>query len=177
MPDSVSARVRATIRDIPDFPSPGIVFKDITPVLADPTLLSGVLTDMAMPFQDAHITHVVAIESRGFLFGVSIALLLGAAFAPARKSGKLPWRTAREAYALEYRDDVVEMHLDALSPGARVLIVDDVLATGGTAAATARLVKRLGGTIVGLAVLSELAFLGGRQQLPGVSVHAIVTYE
>lgn len=176
MPDSIAARVLAATRDIPDFPTPGIIFKDITPVLSDPVLMSDVLRAMAGPFLDDGITHVVGIESRGFLFGMPIALQLGAAFAPARKPGKLPWKTAREVYALEYREDVLEMHLDALTEGARVLIVDDVLATGGTAAAAARLVERLGGAVAGLTVLGELAFLRGRERLSGIPVHAVVKY-
>lgn len=176
MRDGIVQRVRDAIRDIPDFPTPGILFKDITPVLADPALMSDVLRDMAEPFLEERISHVVAIESRGFIFGMPIAQLLGASFVPARKPGKLPWKTASEAYALEYRADVLEMHLDAISAGDRVLIVDDVLATGGTAAAARRLVERLGGVVAGLTVLSELTFLGGRERLPSVTLHAVVSY-
>ena len=131
---------------------------------------------MLAPFAGADITHLVGVESRGFLFGMPMALLLGVPFAPARKPGKLPWRTEREAYALEYRSDVLEMHVDALGTGARVLVVDDVLATGGTAAATCRLIERLGGDVVGISVLVELGFLGGRAQLPGRALHAVVAY-
>ena len=176
MTPNVATRVRASIRDVPDFPSPGITFKDITPVLANPALLTDVLTAMAEPFLTERISHVVAIESRGFLFGVSVAVHLGAAFAPARKSGKLPWRTLRETYALEYGEGVLEMHQDALTDGARVLIVDDVLATGGTASAAARLVQRLGGTVKGLSVLGELTFLGARSRMSEFPIHAIVRY-
>ncbi len=176
MSESLAFRVRTIIREVPDFPTPGINFKDITPVLADPVLMSTVLTAMAAPFLSERITHVVAIESRGFLFGMPIALQLGAALVLARKPGKLPWKSAREAYVLEYREDVLEMHLDALVEGSRVLIVDDILATGGTAAATARLARRLGGEVVGLTVLSELTALDGRARQQGVDVQSIVKY-
>lgn len=181
LPDTqtpLQSRVARALRDVPDFPKPGILFKDITPVLADPQLLADVVRAMCEPYRDAGITHVVAVESRGFLFGTPMALSLGAAFAPARKRGKLPWRTASEAYTLEYRSDVLEMHEDALltSADARVLVVDDVLATGGTAAATCRLVERLGGTVAGVAVLVELGFLGGRAQLGGRPASAILTF-
>lgn len=166
-------RVQRAIRDVADFPKPGITFKDITPLLADPTLLQDVVRAMQAPFALAEITHVVAMESRGFLFGVPMALSLGAAFVPVRKPGKLPWKTAREGYALEYGDDALEIHTDALTPDARVLLVDDVLATGGTAAAAARLVDRQGGLVVGLSVLMELAFLRGRDALGDRRVEAI----
>jgi adenine phosphoribosyltransferase len=162
---TLAARIARAVRDVPDFPKPGIQFKDITPLLADPVLLRDVVRAMQAPFATAGITHVVAMESRGFLFGVPMALSLGAAFVPVRKPGKLPWKTAREGYALEYGDDALEIHTDALVPGARVLLVDDVLATGGTAAAAARLVERQGGVVAGLSVLMELAFLRGRDAL------------
>ena len=176
MNESVAGRVRAAIRDVPDFPTAGIMFKDITPVLADPVLMTDVLREMTAPFAAAGITHVVGIESRGFLFGMPMALGLSAAFAPARKVGKLPWKTAREAYVLEYRNDVLEMHVDAVSAGARVLVVDDVLATGGTASAVVRLVERLGGQVVGVSVLTELTFLHGRELLNGYEVASLVQY-
>jgi adenine phosphoribosyltransferase len=169
-------RLNATLRDVPDFPTPGILFKDITPVLAAPALMREVVTAMLAPFAGANITHLVGVESRGFLFGMPMALVLGVPFVPARKPGKLPWRTEREAYSLEYRRDVLEMHIDALGTGARVLVVDDVLATGGTAAATCRLIERLGGDVAGISVLVELGFLGGRAQLPGRALHAVVAY-
>lgn len=182
--DALKTRVAQALRDVPDFPKPGILFKDITPVLADPQLMRDVVEVMCAPFVDAGITHVVAVESRGFLFGMPMALTLGAAFAPARKPGKLPWHTVREEYSLEYRSDVLEMHEDALVLGAgaergvrpRVLVVDDVLATGGTAAATCRLIERLGGDVRAVAVLVELGFLGGRALMPGREVTAVLTF-
>jgi len=169
----LASRLQGAIRDVPDFPKPGITFKDITPLLADPVLLGDVVRAMQAPFALAEITHVVAMESRGFLFGVPMALALGAAFVPVRKPGKLPWKTAREGYALEYGDDALEIHTDALTAGSRVLLVDDVLATGGTAAAAARLVERLGGLVVGLSVLMELGALHGRDALSERRVEAI----
>ncbi|MBY0488989.1 MAG: adenine phosphoribosyltransferase [Gemmatimonadaceae bacterium] len=182
MSSTLPARLAATIRDVPDFPTPGILFKDITPVLANPGLMREVTAALAAPFVAAGITHVVGVESRGFLFGMPLALALDCAFAPARKPGKLPWKTEREAYALEYRSDVLEMHTDALAIGIadghrpRVLVIDDVLATGGTAAATCRLVERLGGEVVAVGVLVELAFLSGRAALGDRTVHSVVTF-
>ena len=171
---TIAERVRRAIRDVPDFPATGIVFRDITPVLADPALMRDVIDAMAEPVADARITHVVGIESRGFLFGVPIALRLGVAFVPARKPGKLPWTTVSEPYTLEYRTDVLEMHADALTGDARVLVVDDVLATGGTAAAAAELIAKAGGQLTGFAALIELRLLGGRGQLGAVSVDSLL---
>lgn len=179
---NLESRLTKALRDVPDFPKPGIQFKDITPVLADPVLMREVITALVAPYADAGVTHVAAVESRGFLFGVPMALELNAAFAPARKPGKLPWRTVREAYSLEYGENALELHEDALivdrqGPGtARVLVVDDVLATGGTAAATCRLVERLGGQVVGVAVVVELGFLNGRTQLEGRRVTSLLTF-
>lgn len=170
------AALRGAIRDIPDFPRTGVLFRDITPLLADQALFGDACALMAAPFRGAGITHVISIESRGFLFGAPIAIALGAGVIPVRKPGKLPYRTAREAYALEYGTDVLEVHEDALSDGARVLIADDVLATGGTAAATERLVRRMGALVVGSTFLIELAFLGGRALLPPQQVESQIVY-
>lgn len=172
----LATRLRAVVRSVPDFPTPGIVFRDITPMLQTPALFGEVLEAMALPYLEAGVTHVAAIESRGFLFGPSIALRLGAALTLVRKPGRLPFDTAREAYALEYRNDVLEMHLDALDASARVLIVDDILATGGTAAATSRLVARLQGTVVGASFFGELPALEGRKHLAPIAVEALIAF-
>jgi adenine phosphoribosyltransferase len=172
----VADAVRRTVRDVPDFPKQGIVFKDITPVLLDAQLFSRVCAALAEPFRGADITHVVAMESRGFIFGAPVAMALGAGFVPIRKPGKLPSATVREDYALEYGTDALEMHADALAGSRGVLVVDDVLATGGTAAATCRLVERAGGKVTGCAFLMELTFLPGRTALAGRRVEALVAY-
>ncbi|MGH7673675.1 MAG: adenine phosphoribosyltransferase [Gemmatimonadales bacterium] len=164
------------VRDVPDFPKPGIVFKDITPVLLDPKLLGLAVNLMASAFRGAGTTRVVAIESRGFLLAPPIALALGAGLVPVRKPGKLPAAAHRVDYALEYGTDALEMHRDALGPGERVLVVDDVLATGGTAAAAVRLVRGTGADLVGLAFLIELDFLHGRRQLEGLRIEALLHY-
>ena len=168
--------VRRTIRDVPDFPKPGILFKDITPVLASSSLFGKVMFALAAPFERASITHVVSIESRGFILGAPVALELRAAFVPVRKPGKLPATTVREDYTLEYGADALEMHADALRGAKGVLVVDDVLATGGTAAATCKLVERAGGKVTGCAFMIELAALGGRQKLGGRRVESLVVY-
>lgn len=164
------------VRDVPDFPSPGIVFRDITPLLRDATAFRTCVDRMAAPWVDAGVDQVLGIEARGFIVAAPVADRCGAGFVPVRKAGKLPWEIERQEYELEYGTDLLEVHRDAVEPGARVLVVDDVLATGGTAAATARLVERLGGTVVGFAFLVELADLGGRRQLGTPPVHAVVTY-
>ncbi|QRN94661.1 adenine phosphoribosyltransferase [Archangium violaceum] len=168
--------VKARIRDVQDFPKPGILFKDVTPVLADPHLFGRVVNAMAAPFRGRHITKVVGVEARGFLLGAPIALALHAGFAPARKPGKLPWHTVTERYALEYGDDGLQLHEDAVARGDRVLIVDDLLATGGTADATAKLVTKLGGEVVGYSVLISLDFLPGRERLGREKVCALISY-
>ena len=168
--------VRRLIRDIPDFPKPGIVFKDITPLLADGPTFRRVTEHMAAPYQQSRITHVVGIESRGFILGAPIAQHLGAGFVPVRKPGKLPSRTETLEYALEYGTDRLEIHADAVHRGARVLLVDDVLATGGTADATCQLVERLGGEVVGCGFLMALSFLPGIERMRGRPVRTVVTY-
>ena len=168
--------VKARIRDVPDFPKPGIIFKDVTPVLADPHLFGRVVNAMAAPFRGRHINKVVGVEARGFLLGAPIALALHAGFAPARKPGKLPYKTVTERYALEYGEDGLQLHEDAVSRGDRVLIVDDLLATGGTAEATARLVTKLGGEVVGFSVLISLDFLPGRERLGREKVCSLLAY-
>jgi adenine phosphoribosyltransferase len=170
------ARLRPLIRDIPDYPKPGILFKDITPLLADADAFAVATRLMAEPFADAGVTHVVAIESRGFIFGAPVAQQLSAGFVPVRKPGKLPHTKRREEYALEYGTDALEVHDDSVGSTARVLIVDDVLATGGTAAATCRLVESLGATVVGLSFLLALSFLSGAERLGGRQVSSILTY-
>jgi adenine phosphoribosyltransferase len=168
--------VKARIRDVPDFPKPGILFKDVTPVLADPRLFGRVVNAMAAPFRGQHISKVVGVEARGFLLGAPIALALHAGFAPARKPGKLPWKTVTERYALEYGDDGLQLHEDAVGPGDKVLIVDDLLATGGTAEATAKLVTKLGGEVVGFSMLISLDFLPGRERLGREKVCSLLSY-
>jgi adenine phosphoribosyltransferase len=170
------AQLRSLIRDIPDYPKPGILFKDITPLLADADAFALATGLMAEPFAGAGVTHVVAIESRGFILGAPVAQRLGAGFVPVRKSGKLPHTKRREEYALEYGTDALEVHDDAVGAAARVLIVDDVLATGGTAAATCRLVESLGATVVGLSFLLALTFLPGAERLRGHRVSALLYY-
>lgn len=174
--NDLAARIATTVRDVPDFPKPGILFKDITPVLADPRLMTDITRALAEAFRGAGIDAVVGMESRGFIFGAPLAMALGAAFVPARKPGKLPWKTIRESYALEYGEATLELHEDAIRPGQRALIVDDLIATGGTALATAKLVERLGGTVVAMAFVVELGFLGGREVVAPHPVHSLVAY-
>ena len=165
------------IRDVPDFPKPGILFKDITPLVRDPAGLKMALDLLAAPFVGAGATAVAGMESRGFIFGVPVAERLGVGFVPIRKPGKLPAAKIREEYALEYGTDALEMHADAVGPGDRVIVVDDLLATGGTAAATVRLIRRAGAEIVGLAFVVELDFLSGRDKLADVPrVHSLLHY-
>ena len=173
---STQTDLGAHVRDVPDWPEPGVVFKDITPLLADPDAFHAAVEALAHPFLERGITTVVGIEARGFLIGAPVALRLGAGFVPARKPGKLPRPTASERYELEYGSDELEVHADAIEAGERVLIVDDVIATGGTAAATVRLVEGLGGTVVGLGVVIELAFLDGRAALGDHELLSLLTY-
>ena len=174
----VARAVRAALRDVADFPKPGILFKDITPVLADAALFAGATAEMSDWFRELGLTHVAAIESRGFIIGAPVAQRLGAGFVPLRKPGKLPAECRRVEYALEYGRDALEVHADACAPAAsgpaRVLLVDDVLATGGTAAAACELVEAIGATVVACAFLLELTFLGGRARLGERATHALV---
>lgn len=172
----LDAKLRQLVRDVPDYPRPGIMFKDITPLLGDPASFRAACHAMAAAFAGDGITHVAAIESRGFLFGSPIAVQLNAGVVPIRKRGKLPYDSEFEEYELEYGSDALEMHVDALPSGARVLVVDDLLATGGTAAAACRLVERQG-IVVGCSFLIRLAFLGGRERLSGRRVSSLVSYE
>jgi adenine phosphoribosyltransferase len=174
--NAIASEVGRTIRNVPDFPKPGILFKDITPVLASPSLFGKVMMALASPFEGQGITHVVSIESRGFILGAPVALELRAAFVPVRKPGKLPAATIREDFTLEYGVDALEIHADALQGAKGVLVVDDVLATGGTAAAACRLVERAGGRVTGCAFMIELAALGGRARLGDRRVESLVVY-
>ncbi len=165
------------VRDVPDFPKPGILFKDITPIVQDGSALKEVVQSMASWAKDKKIDVVMGIEARGFIFGVPVALELGVGFVPLRKLGKLPYNRITEEYALEYGTNTVEMHTDSIRKGQRVLIVDDLLATGGTAAAAARLVERVGGTVVGLCFVIELNFLEGRKVLSQYDVQSLINYD
>ncbi|HEX5722719.1 MAG TPA: adenine phosphoribosyltransferase [Acidimicrobiia bacterium] len=165
------------VRDIPDFPEPGIVFKDITPVLADHEAFGELIAALADAYRQLPIDKVAGIEARGFTLAAPVALQLGAGFVPLRKPGKLPWTTINQAYNLEYGTDALEMHVDGIGAGEQVLIVDDVIATGGTAAAAVNLIERVGGKIAGLAVFIELGFLNGRAAIDGVPFHALIRYD
>ena len=169
LPELISSR----IRDVPDYPQPGVLFKDITPLLADGPAFAAVVTALAGPY--GHVDKVVGIEARGFILAAPVACRLGAGFVPVRKQGKLPAQTIAESYQLEYGTATVEVHADAFAPGDRVLVVDDVLATGGTAAATASLVRRSGAQVAAIAVMLELGFLDGRARLPGFEVRSLLT--
>lgn len=169
-------QLKTKIRHVQDFPKAGILFYDITTLLQDPDGLHLAVDGLATPFHDAHIDIVVGVESRGFIFGAVVADRIGAGFSPVRKPGKLPYATVRASYNLEYGSDALEIHADAVRRGQRVLIVDDLLATGGTARATIELVKGLGGTVAGLAFLIELVELGGRRKLDGENIISVLKY-
>ncbi len=164
------------IRDIPNFPKKGIIFKDITTLLIDPEAFRKVIDTIAEPYKNGDIDKVIGIESRGFIFGGMLSYILGAGFVPARKEGKLPYITICESYSLEYGESVIEMHKDSIGSGDKVLIVDDLLATGGTAEAVVKLVDRLGGNIIGLEFLIELDFLKGREKLRNHTVNSLIHY-
>ena len=168
--------IKQAIRNVPDFPKPGIQFKDITPVLADPRLFMGTIDLLTDNFKPGSVDAVVGIDARGFIFAAAAAMKLRTGFVPVRKKGKLPYKTHEQDYALEYGSATVAMHVDALKPGARVLLIDDLLATGGTAAAAAALVKKLGAQILEVTFLIELKFLNGREKLKGYPVRSIVIY-
>jgi len=168
--------LKQMIRSVPDFPKPGINFFDITTLLKEPAGLKATIDALSAPYADSRIDAVVGIESRGFILGSAVAQQLGAGFVPVRKPGKLPAKAIKEVYELEYGKDAIEIHADAIEKGQRVLIVDDVLATGGTAAATTRLVKQLGGRLHGLAFLIELTFLNGKSKLTGENVFSVLQY-
>lgn len=173
MPELLAAKL---IRDVPDFPQPGVLFKDITPILQSPAAMEEVISLMSEAASKSGAESIVGIESRGFIFGAPIAIRLGVPFVPARKLGKLPFDRITEEYTLEYGTNTVEMHTDAVSPGQRVYVVDDLLATGGTAAASARLIERLNGHVCGFGFVVELKFLGGRAKIPGYPVDALIEF-
>jgi adenine phosphoribosyltransferase len=176
MADDAKVDLKKYIRDIPDFPKPGILFRDITPLLAAPEALRAVNSLLADRYRDARIDVILAAEARGFIFATPLAMELNAAFAPVRKPGKLPYETHSFSYELEYGTDTLEIHTDAVKPGQNVLILDDLLATGGTVEACCRLVEKVGGNIVGCAFVIELAFLNGRERLAPHDVFSLVTY-
>jgi len=169
--------LKGRIRDVPDFPSPGVVFRDLTPLLGDVEAFRFTVDTLADAFSGRRVDKVVGVEARGFILAGPVAYRLGAGFVPVRKPGKLPWRTESEEYALEYGVDRLELHADGVAAGEQVLIVDDVIATGGTAAATVRLVEALGATVAGLGFAVELMYLGGREKLDGYDVVSLVVYE
>lgn len=170
------AELAEAIRNVPDFPKPGIQFKDVTPVLGDPRLFRGAIEHLVGDTRPAEVDKVVGIDARGFIFGAAVALHLGVGFVPVRKKGKLPWATHEQSYDLEYGSATVAIHVDAVHPGERVLLVDDLLATGGTAAATVKLLEKLGASIVGVSFLVELRFLDGRSRLNGTPVRSVIAY-
>ena len=174
--ESISDLLRRTIRDVPDFPKKGIVFKDITPVLGDGAIYRRVVDELVTRWKPSGIDQVVGIESRGFIFAAPLAYALGAGLSIVRKPGKLPWETIRESYSLEYGQDSLELHIDSVGPGERVLVVDDLLATGGTAEAVGRLVTRQGADLVGYAFVVELSFLHGTRRLGAGMVDSLVTF-
>ncbi len=176
MSDVTVGDLEAAIRNVPDFPQPGIQFKDITPVLGDARLFAGAIDLMAARHADAGIDACVGIDARGFIFAAAAAKQLGTGFVPVRKKGKLPWKTHEESYSLEYGEATVAIHQDALQPGARVLLLDDLLATGGTAAAAVKLLKKIGAEIVEIGFLIELGFLNGREKMNGAPINSLITY-
>jgi len=175
-PQHTDAEIAAAIRSIPGFPKPGVVFRDITTLLKDPRRFADAVDGLLAPFTNVGVDKVASVEARGFIFGAALALRLNAGFVPIRKPGKLPAEVLRREYALEYGSDAVEIHRDAISPGDRILVHDDLLATGGTIHAACGLIDELGGKIVGLSFLIELTFLNGRQRLDRYPIHSLVHY-
>jgi adenine phosphoribosyltransferase len=173
---STLGRLAAAVRNVPDFPKPGIQFKDITPVLGDASLFAASIDLLTAPFQPGQIETVVGIEARGFIFAAAAALKLGCGFAPVRKKGKLPWQTLEASYDLEYGSNTIAIHTDAVRPGARVWLIDDVLATGGTAAAAAALLQKAGANLIEVAFVIELGFLHGRAKLQNLPVRSLLTF-
>jgi len=171
-----SEQLQRFVRDLPDYPRPGILFRDITPLLADSQALSASIRLLADPFRSRGIQKIAAVEARGFIFGSAVAMELGAGFVPIRKKGKLPWKTDSASYALEYGTDTLQVHSDAFTPGESVLVVDDLLATGGTVGAVRQLIEKQGAVIHACAFLIELDFLGGRSNLAGLPIHSLIHY-
>ena len=171
-----AAELQAAIRNVPDFPKPGIQFKDITPILSSPELFAASIEQLTGHFKPGEVNVVVGIDARGFIFAGAAALKLGAAFVPIRKKGKLPWFVHEQGYDLEYGTNTLAIHIDAIKPGTRVILVDDLLATGGTAAAAASLIHKLGGNLLEINFLIELGFLKGREKLKGLPVRSVVVY-
>jgi len=169
-------RLKEFVRDIPDFPKPGIIFKDITPLLQNALAFESTIDLLADCFAGREIDQIVGIESRGFIFAAALALHMKKGFVPVRKKGKLPWKTHRVSYQLEYGEDVLEIHQDAVWEGARILLIDDVLATGGTAQAVTGLIQKVGGIVTGVGVVIELGFLNGRDKLNGLETHSLIQY-
>jgi adenine phosphoribosyltransferase len=172
-----AARLRSAIRDVPDFPKPGIIFKDITPILADAELFKLAIDTFTEAARPLNVSRVVGIDARGFLFGAAVAYQLGLGFVPVRKKGKLPYKCESAAYQLEYGEAIAEMHADALRPGERVVLIDDLLATGGTAAASIRLIEKIGAKVAAAIFLIELGFLKGRSNLNEVPVTSFINYD
>jgi adenine phosphoribosyltransferase len=177
MSTDVVARLRAAVRDVPDFPKPGIIFKDITPILGDAALFRSAIDLFIDRCQGRGIEKVVGIDARGFLFASAVAYSLGVGFVPVRKAGKLPYRSESASYTLEYGEAVMEMHVDAIRPGERVVMIDDLLATGGTSAAAAKLIQKVGGDLVAANFLIELGYLDGRKQLAEVTVESFLQFD
>ena len=179
MNKQLEIQLKDYVRDVPDFPKPGIVYKDLTPLWKDPEAFAAMVEQLAAPYRESQVQSIVGIESRGLILGAALAHSLGTGLIPVRKEGKLPWKTVRASYKLEYGEATTELHADAVEPGTRVLIVDDLLATGGTAEAAVRLVRELQGEILGITFLVELSFLKGRDRLKehGVEIRSLLQYD